>query len=72
MDNRWSKLNRRGFTMAETLVAVGIIGILSAVIFVGVTNYLRTMRQLERDGIAKELFVSAQNHLTTADSQGYL
>ena len=72
MDNRWSKLNRRGFTMAETLVAVGIIGILSAAIFVGVANYLRTMRQLERDGIAKELFVSAQNHLTTADSQGYL
>ena len=72
MDNRWSKLNRRGFTMAETLVAVGIIGILSALIFIGVANYLRTMRQLERDGIAKELFVSAQNHLTTADSQGYL
>ena len=72
MDNRCPKLNRRGFTLAETLIAVGIIAVLSAVIFISVINYLRTMQQLERDGIAKEIFVSAQNHLTTADSQGYL
>ena len=30
------------------------------------------MAQFERDNIAKEIFVAAQNHLTMAESQGYL
>lgn len=68
----FSKKNKRGFTMAETLLTVAIIGILSAAVFIGVANYLRAMAQLERDGIAREIFVSAQNHLTMAEGQGFL
>ena len=68
----FSKRNKRGFTMAETLLTVAIIGILSSAVFIGVMNYLRAMAQLERDGIAKEIFVSAQNHLTMAEGQGFL
>ena len=64
--------NDKGFTMAEMLMAVAIILILAGVAFIGVARYLRSMALLERDGIAKEIFIAAQNHLTAAKGQGYL
>lgn len=64
--------NKKGFTLAEIMMAVAIIGILSAVAFIGVARYLRSMAQLERDGIAREIYVAAQNHLAMAEGQGYL
>ena len=66
------KKNKRGFTMAETLIVVAIVAILGAVSFIGVLQYQRSLAQFERDGIAKEIFVAAQNHLTMAENQGYL
>ena len=62
----------KGFTLAETLIVVAIITILSGVSFIAVQNHLRSLAQLERDGIAKEIFVAAQNHLTMAEHEGYL
>ncbi len=59
-------------TLAEMLVVIAIIGILSGVAFVAVYNHQRSLGQLERDGIAKEIFVAAQNHLTIAYGEGYL
>ncbi len=59
-------------TLAEMLIVVAIIGVLGGVAFVAVWNYQRSMGQLERDGIAKEIFVAAQNHLTAAYGEGYL
>lgn len=61
-----------GFTMAETLLVVAIIGILAAVIFVSVVNYLRSSTKLEYDGYSKSIFVAAQNHLSMAEHEGYL
>ena len=58
--------------MAELLIVVAITVILMGVAFVGVQNYQRSMTRLEDDTIAKEIFIAAQNHLTTAQSQGYL
>lgn len=58
-------------TLAEMLIVVAIIGVLGGVAFVAVWNYQRSMGQLERDGIAKEIFVAAQNHLTAAYGEGY-
>jgi len=58
--------------MIEVLVAVVLVAILSAAATVGVSGYQRSLHQLEMDGIAKEIFVAAQNHLTMAESQGYL
>lgn len=66
---RW---NKNGFTLAEMMMAVAIIIILCGVVFIGVTRYLRSMALLERDGIAKEIFIAAQNHLTAAKGQDYL
>ena len=62
----------KGFTLAETLIVVAIITILSGVGFIAVQNHMRSLAQLERDGIAKEIFVAAQNHLTMAEHEGYL
>jgi len=61
-----------GFTLAEVLIVVVITIILAGVAFVAVPIYQRSLEQLEYDGIAKEIFVAAQNHLTLAESQGYL
>ena len=63
---------RKGFTLAEMLMVIAIIGILAGVAFVAVQHYLRAMTRLEYDGYAREIFVAAQNHLTMVDSQGYL
>ncbi|MBR2528030.1 MAG: type II secretion system protein [Blautia sp.] len=64
--------NKLGMTMAEMLIVVAIIAVLSGVAFVSVWNYQRTLGQLERDAIAKEIYVAAQNHLTIAYGAGYL
>ena len=63
--------NSSGFTMAEMLIVVAIILVLAGVAFIAVQNHQRSMAQLERNAIAKELFVAAQNHLTMAESEGY-
>lgn len=60
----------KGFTLAEMLIVVAIIIVLTAVAFIAVYNYQRSMYQLEFDGIAREIYFAAQNHLTQADSQG--
>ena len=57
-------------TIAELLIVVAILAVLLAVSFIGVIKHQRSMKQLELDGIAKEIFVAAQNHLTA--SEGYL
>ena len=64
--------NKIGMTMAELLIVVAIISVLGGVAFIAVWNYQRSLGQLERDGIAKEIFVAAQNHLTVAYGEGYL
>lgn len=61
-----------GFTLAEMLIVVAIIMVLMGVSFVAVQNHQRSMTRLEFDTIAREIFVAAQNHLTEAESQGYL
>lgn len=66
------KRNSKGFTLAEVLVVVAIVMILSGVSFVAVQNYQRSTTRLEYDAFAKEIFIAAQNHLTEAASQGYL
>ena len=68
----WRRKRRvAGFTMAEMLIVVAIIGVLAGVSFVAVQNYQKSTTQLQYDAIAKEIFVAAQNHLTLAKSENY-
>ncbi len=67
-----SKNNNNGFSLVELLTVVLILVILMGVVFVGVHSHQRSLTRLEFDGIAKEIFIAAQNHLTTAEGQGYL
>ncbi len=69
---RMRNRNSKGFTIAELLIVVGIIIVLLLVGFLSVARYQRGTTLREMDGIAKELFVAAQNHLSMADSQGLL
>ena len=62
---------KRGFTMAEMLIVVAIIAVLSSVAFVAVAQHQRNMERVERDSVAREIFVAAQNHLTMAQGVGY-
>ena len=48
-NTKYCKKNRRGFTLAETLMTVAILVILFGLIFIGVIYYLRIMAQVERD-----------------------
>ena len=67
------KIKRKsGFTLAEMMLTVAIITVLLGVAFIAFMRQQRTMTRLEYDSIAKEIFVAAQNHLTSAESQGYL
>ncbi len=61
----------KGFTLAEMLIVVGIIAVLAGVSFIAVHRYQRSMEQKEMDGLAKSVFMAAQEHLTIAQSQGY-
>ena len=67
-----NKRNRRGFTLAELLIVVAIITVLAGVSFIAVHAHQKSMANLEANAIAKEIFIAAQNHLTQAESQGYL
>ena len=49
-----------------------LIIVLSGVAFIAVQNHQRSLAQSERNTIAKEIYFAAQNHLTMAESQGYL
>ena len=61
---------QKGFTTVELLLSMVILTILASISLVGVTRYQKSLRQVEADGIAKEIFVAAQNHLTMAQGQG--
>ena len=58
--------------MAELLIVVAIIGVLGAIGVQVWNQRQRSLARLERDTIAREIFIAAQNHLTRAHGQGYL
>ncbi|MCR4892672.1 MAG: InlB B-repeat-containing protein, partial [Lachnospiraceae bacterium] len=57
---RW----KQGFTLAETLIVVVILGILAAVSFIGIVPMVRDMRQTKLDSMAESLYSSAQNRFS--------
>ncbi len=63
---------KMGFTLAEVLIVIAIIGILGGMVAVNVARYFRSLTKLEYDNYAKSIFVAAQNHLIMAEHEGYL
>lgn len=61
-----------GFTMAELLTAVAILIVLLGVAFVSLIQHQISLKQMELDSTAKEIYVAAQNHIALAESQGLL
>lgn len=62
----------RGFTLAEVLLALGILGVLLAVAVPSVASAQAGLKQLERDSAAREIFAAAQNRLTQLQAAGEL
>ncbi|MBQ6401264.1 MAG: type II secretion system protein [Firmicutes bacterium] len=58
-------------TMGEMMVVVAIVLILAGVAFIALFNYQRSLAQLERDAIAREMFIVAQNHLNASKGEIY-
>lgn len=58
---RWTQ---GGFMLAELLTALAILSALMSISFVAVLNHRKALKQRELDGIAREIFLSAQNHLS--------
>ena len=64
--------NRKGFTLAELLVTVGILAVLLALTLVAVNAYNSRLKLLQMDNTAKDIFIVAQNHLTASEVSGKL
>ena len=62
--------NKKGFTLAELLVGIGILSILFSIGAIGVVAYQKRLKLTEMDGIARQIFISAQNNLTIAKETG--
>lgn len=67
------KLNsRRGYSMAEVLIMVAILMVLSGFGFVSLISFQNKMNLKEADDTAKAIFMAAQNNLTEAWATGEL
>ncbi|MGN0712270.1 MAG: type II secretion system protein [Anaerovoracaceae bacterium] len=64
--------NTKGFSMAEMLMTLAILAILMALAIVGVGHYQKVLKGMEMDNNAKQIFLAAQNHLTSSELSGEL
>lgn len=63
-----TRRGRRGFSLTELLLVIGLIAILLAVAVPSVIYYQRELKLTELDDNARAVFVAAQNHLTALRS----
>ena len=60
----------KAFTLAETMIVVAIIAIISAISIGGILNQIKSVRQMKLDTTARTIYVAAQNRLTELYSSG--
>ena len=66
------KLGKKGFSLPELLIVVALMGILAVITMTGIIVFAKDLKLMEMDGIAKQIFVAAQNHLTRMEASGLL
>lgn len=67
-----SKKNRKGYTLTELLVVIGIIAVVCAIAIPSVIAISRSLRFKQRNDYAKSIFMAAQQNLTEMRSDGGL
>ena len=67
---RANRNDKRGFTLAEVLLAVGILVVLFALAMIPITRMQKELRQTELDGKAEIVFAAAQNRMTQLQAAG--
>lgn len=67
-----STLRRRGFTLTEMLAALGILVALMAVAFPAVGSVQRSLRQMQLDATAQQIYNATQSRLTALKAAGEL
>lgn len=64
--------HKSGFTLAETLIAIGILAVLLALAIPGVITARSQLKMAELDASAKHIFIAAQNRITGLKTSGQL
>lgn len=68
--NKYIRKRQGGFTLAELLIALGIFSILLSIGMVALIQYKRSLKLIEMDATAREIFITASNRITTAKASG--
>ncbi|MEY8354654.1 hypothetical protein AALB39_15030 [Lachnospiraceae bacterium 54-53] len=66
------KMDRRGFTIAETLLVIAVMSVLFALAAPNLVKIRRDLKVTRLDGTAREIFLTAQNELTDRKAAGRL
>lgn len=64
------RMNRKGFTLAEVLIVIAILSILFSIGALTVVQYQKNLKLTEMDGIARQIFLTAQNYITASKTSG--
>jgi len=66
------KINRKGYTMAEMMVVIGIIAVLCAIAIPSIIAISRSLAFKEANDYAESIFMAVQDNLTEMRSEGRL
>ena len=64
--------NKKGYTMTELLMVIGIIAVVCAIAIPSIVMISRSLRFKQRNDYAKSVFMAAQQNLTEMRSDGEL
>ncbi|SHE83904.1 GLUG motif-containing protein [Anaerotignum propionicum] len=72
MIDKFSKREKKGYTLIEMLVAVGILIVICAIAIPAVAGLRRSLEITKYDDVARQIYLVSQNKLTTMKTVGTL